>query len=88
MDAPEFASRLLERVSRMSLKRWEEAKPGLVDEIAKRNDMPAIFQEFTLKTQAECRCRVAIRRAYRKRFGGHANVASAETSIHENFGRF
>ncbi|QIG75645.1 hypothetical protein EVC20_074 [Rhizobium phage RHph_Y2_17_1] len=88
MDTSEFAGRLLERVRGMSLKRWEEAKPALIDEVIKRHDMPALFQEFTLKTQDECRCRVIIRRAFRKRFGAHANVAHAETTIHQNFGRF
>jgi hypothetical protein len=88
MDTAEFAGRLLDRVRPMSLKRWEEVKPNLIDEISKRNDMPALFEEFSSKTRDECRCRVVIRRAYRKRFGVHANVAHAETTIHQNFGRF
>ncbi len=88
MDHVEYASDLLRRISNMRLKTWEAAKPDLIEEVSKRNDMPAIFEEFSQKTPNECRCRVILRRAYRKRFGPHADVAHAETTTHKNFGRF
>jgi hypothetical protein len=88
METLEFSGDLLRRISKMRLDSWQKAKDALVDEISPRNDMPALWQEFSLKTVAECRCRVVIRRAYRKRFGPHADVAHAETTVHKNFGRF
>ncbi|MBX4911389.1 hypothetical protein HJA82_29185 [Rhizobium bangladeshense] len=88
MTTLEFAGDLLSRVSRMRLKDWEAAKPDLIEEIRVRDDMAELFQEFTLKTVEECRCRVIIRRAYKKRYGMQANVAHAETTTHLNFGRF
>jgi hypothetical protein len=88
METLEFSGHLLRRISKMRLGDWEDAKNDLIEEVYTRNDMPALWQEFTLKTVAECRCRVILRRAYRKRFGPHADVAHAETTVHKNFGRF
>jgi hypothetical protein len=88
MDAADFALNFTGRVEKMSLATWERQKEGLIEEVIKRNDMPLIFQELTLKTVAECRCRVVLRRAYKRRFGMTADIAHAETTTHENFGRF
>ncbi|TDW20377.1 hypothetical protein EV128_1257 [Rhizobium azibense] len=83
-----FAGELLNKVRKMRLKEWDADKHGLVEQVSKRSDMPALFVEFTLKTIEEARCRVIIRRAYRKRYGPNANVAHPDTTIHQNFGRF
>ncbi|WP_276122588.1 hypothetical protein [Pararhizobium qamdonense] len=88
MDTIDFALDLLRRVERMRLRHWEDEKDGLIDEISKRDDMPALMEEFTLATVAECRIRVCIRRAYRKRYGVRADIAHADTTIHKNYGRF
>ncbi len=89
MDTHQYAADLLARVRRMRLRDWDAAKSDLIDEIVNRDDMPALFQEFpNTRDVAECRIRVCLRRAYRKRFGRHANVAHAETTTHTNFGRF
>ncbi|OCP21874.1 MULTISPECIES: hypothetical protein [unclassified Ensifer] len=88
METVDYALDLLRRVERMRLADWEKAKDGLVEEVMQRPDMPALFEAFTMKTTAECRIRVVIRRAYRKRFGVHADIAHAETTTHQNYGRF
>lgn len=88
METAEFAADLMRRIQPMRLETWRDAQAALVEEISRRDDMPALMEEFTLVTTAECRARTCIRRAYRKRFGPNANVAHAETTIHRNFGRF
>ncbi|QIG69106.1 hypothetical protein EVB78_073 [Rhizobium phage RHph_N1_15] len=84
----EFAGDLLSRVSRMRLRHWEAAKEALIEELRVRDDMPELFEQFSLKTVDECRIRVALRRAYRKRYGVKADVAHPDTTTHNNFGRF
>lgn len=83
-----YANTLLRRVRRMSIREWDTDKHGLIEEVKLRDDMPELFQEFTLQTVYEARCRVLLRRAFRLRFGVNADVANPATTTHKNYGRF
>ena len=89
MEMNEYAADLEVKVRGMRLADWRDARSELVEELSRRDDMPALFEEFSDPHDiTHCRLRTLLRRAYRKRFGNHANVAKAEITTHKDYGRF